>query len=147
MTITPETLALWKRLADEACPGPWEIRYRELDNHEQAKIWAENYGWLITRGDLPRAYHDPSMAFIAAARTAVPALIDAYEKLQADYLSLKETGKKIIIDDQAKIDRLRKQLECAIKQRNEFALQGKFTVDVLDAEIEAIGKVEENKSD
>ncbi len=105
-----------KELCEKATPGPWEIRYRDIDdNHEQAKVWAENFGWLITRGDLPRSYHDPSMEFIAAARTALPQLIERVEELEAEVKIARErlgpAGWKML----QRIPELESQLATAIE--------------------------------
>lgn len=78
MTLEAYLAEIRKRLAD-ATPGKWEVRYRELDNHEQAKVWAENYGWLITKGELPRAYHEPSMELIASAPADLARLVKIIE--------------------------------------------------------------------
>jgi hypothetical protein len=58
-------LQMIESLAKAATLGPWEVRYREINNKERAKVWAETYGWLITDGDLPKSHHQPSMEFIA----------------------------------------------------------------------------------
>lgn len=82
-----------KKRLEASTSGPWEVRYRELDNHEQAKVWAENYGWLITRGDLPRSYHDPSMEFIAHCPEDISYLLELVKKQQAAIkIFKKDTG-------------------------------------------------------
>ncbi len=81
MTALDRLLQGLRMRAEKACPGPWEVRYRDIDNKEQAKIWAETYGWLITKGDLPRAYHDPSMDHIAGASPdVILALVQIIER-------------------------------------------------------------------
>lgn len=95
-------------ICNKACPGPWEVRYRDIDNHEQAKVWAETYGWLITRGDLPRAYHDPSMEFIAALNpltaitliTSLQKALEALENIADNWIDKQDT--KVAWDMQAK---------------------------------------------
>lgn len=80
MTISPEQLQAWKRLADDATSGPWDS-YFETGLNPMVVTYTENEKGLRSLKDA--VVHGRSIAdnnFIAAARTAVPALIEAYEK-------------------------------------------------------------------
>lgn len=95
-----EVLKDLEEKAKAATPGPWEVRYRDLDNHEQAKIWAEPYGWLITKGELPRQYHEPSMEFIAAANPQT--ILALTEALQVALVGLEVISQGDVMDEYAK---------------------------------------------
>lgn len=98
--ITTEQLDEWKRLCDEATKGPWYRMHDEPGSANPkcqcAQVWSKS-------GDLPVAYCDtsddmhPSLskdqqmknaAFVAAARTALSALIAAYERLRGRYAEM-----------------------------------------------------------
>ena len=155
--INPETLALWKRLADEATSGPWDS-YFETGLNPMVVTYTENEKGLRSLKDA--VVHGPSITnnnFIAAARTAVPALIAEVERLdkirELQCEELKRRQEPPVFDTVAKknkeIARLRKQLEKCREQRDmyrkdardEFDL--KLAIKTDDAEIEAIGKVGE----
>jgi hypothetical protein len=68
MTITPAQLEEWKRLESAATEGPWKAEFGNLRypcQAEDAEIVA-------------------NAAFIAASRTALPALIAEVERLNAE---------------------------------------------------------------
>lgn len=75
--IPKSKLEEWKKLADSATPGPWEVY---------------NGGWHLgieaADGSIASVEHcdafdgKPSAAFIAASREAVPALIEEVERLR-----------------------------------------------------------------
>ena len=89
MTIDDFTRAAWAKLIDReylrelasgATPGPWE------------NVWEEADEWYSITGQSYECYVCPEVAtltdetdadFIAAARTAVPALLDALEQAEA----------------------------------------------------------------
>lgn len=72
-------LADWRALAEAATPGPWAWRVTE-DRH-----WAEVTPPPDDRdGPVARSLADDDAAFIAAARDAVPALLDEVERLRAE---------------------------------------------------------------
>ena len=66
--IDPEAL---RRLADAATEGPWEADHSEEDNSSIKEVGREWWDGLAFAGRKSDA------EFIAAARTAVPALLDA----------------------------------------------------------------------
>lgn len=164
MTISPEQLTAWKRLADEATSGPWDS-YFETGLNPMVVTYTENEKGLRSLKDA--VVHGPSITnnnFIAAARTAVPALIDAYQVSRSMLETKTEECRHLRIqfeleikmtDMQDKqIDRLRKQLEKCREQRNgyrenywavlNFAKRERpEIVNDDDAELDAIGKVGE----
>lgn len=84
MTITIEQLAEWERLAAEATPGPWLLDRYGVVSIDEATIRAAGGRWLIRAqiaailgipDDLPEGHVEKNAAFIAAARSAVPALV------------------------------------------------------------------------
>lgn len=76
MTVQPTRDQL-RALADAATPGPWEADHSEEDNSsikEQGREWWDGLAFAGRPDDA---------AFIAAARTAVPALLDALTRAEA----------------------------------------------------------------
>jgi len=103
MTVTPEQIAEWKRLADAATEGPWEgdgfrfISAMGAVDTYSGSVWAsiiEVYN--IERNDsFGRNWSSSgtaaaNAAFIVASRSAVPALITEIERLTAERDALKE---------------------------------------------------------
>lgn len=142
--ITPKTLALWKRLADEATSGPWDS-YFETGLNPMVVTYTENEKGLRSLKD--PVVHGRSIAdnnFIAAARTAVPALIEEVERLKSRNNDLMVTSKDMVYQ----ISRLRKQLQLCREQRNvqlrgwnsgeQVNSESDYEISELDAEIEAI---------
>lgn len=78
MSVTEEQRKKWRALADAATEGPWEphVPYQR----DEAEGAGPNHDARSSLG-LKRAQDDA--AFIAEARTAVPALLDEVERLQA----------------------------------------------------------------
>ena len=87
MTAHPIDTEALRRLADAATPGPWVVKTCEPcaeHGREDVQIWDE-------RGEIPIAQWmddaDPDAGadaeFIAAAREAVPALLDRIARLEA----------------------------------------------------------------
>ena len=76
MTAHPIDTEALRRLADAATPGPW-------NPHPAGKyVWTEELGGIIQNwSDDANAVAD--MGFIAAAREAVPALLDRIARLEA----------------------------------------------------------------
>lgn len=72
-----------RELADRATPGPWEVNVGDLDGditvHHNQGVRA-SVAWF---GMAPAPYSREDAAFIAAARTALPALLDENTALQA----------------------------------------------------------------
>jgi hypothetical protein len=79
--VTDEQLQEWQRLADEATPGPWENWTIEDDGNRQDEWSAVG----PVHADMQGAVKDA--AFIAAARTAVPALVAEVRMLRSDWLN------------------------------------------------------------
>lgn len=67
-----------RALASAATPGPWEADYSGENNYSiksPGTEWGDGYAWVS----------DPSNAeFIAAARTAIPVLLDQLEQAERD---------------------------------------------------------------
>jgi hypothetical protein len=80
--MTPEQLATWRQLADAATPEPWKSGV--------GNIYKSNGGVLV--GGISEQAHADA-AFGAAAREAVPALLDEVERLTA------ELKAKITVDE------------------------------------------------
>ena len=77
--MTSEELAAIKALADAATPGPWV-----WEEGEEPDSMSGAVGGRIIRTDM--GYYGPEAAdraFIAAGRTAVPALLAEVERLRA----------------------------------------------------------------
>ncbi len=98
---TPEQLAEWRRLAEAASPAPWRHRDRLSDGTPHCDVLsdhgADDDGWFIVTGENPASSADggydmdPADArFIAASRTAVPALLDRVAELEASNERLRE---------------------------------------------------------
>ena len=69
MTVQPTRDQL-RALADKATPGPWEAFHGD--------IWTDTHGFLLSPG-----LDDRDAAFIAAARTALPQLLDQLDQAEA----------------------------------------------------------------
>ena len=81
-----------RELAENATPGPWEA---DLDRHGETRgIWPTGPGeeqiigsYVAADGYDSQGWTggtDEDLAFIAAARTAVPALLDALDQAEAE---------------------------------------------------------------
>lgn len=73
--MTDVELAELERLADAATPGPWEAN---SDHHNNVYVDAMNQGELglkVQLLDLNMQGNEEDAAFIAASRTAIPALL------------------------------------------------------------------------
>lgn len=81
--LTDHLLAEWQRLADEATTGPWRVQEcPESESEAIAGAWdVEGAGGVDVALDLDRP---ADAAFIAAARTAVPALIAEVRRLREE---------------------------------------------------------------
>lgn len=94
--ITEEQLREWRELAEKATPGRWQWwtsnSWRRLKSElgtgttrnvlEPYTVWHDKHPDCLV--------HDDDMDFIAASRTAVPALCEEVERLR-EALSLAET--------------------------------------------------------
>jgi hypothetical protein len=90
--MTPEQLATWRQLADAATPGTWAVDYISnlVSTDDQETI---DNGWQ----QICEFWGDDDAAFIAAARTAVPALLAEVERLTAENDNLRNT--KVNVDE------------------------------------------------
>lgn len=80
--VSPEQRAEWKRLAEDATPGPWEV---QRDGHlDECGVSTGAHGHRGPFADRTNGtFECPSCRFIAAAREAVPALLSALEQVEA----------------------------------------------------------------
>ncbi len=89
MTITPEQLAEWKRIEQEATKAPWSISNSDGDGnivmsavpvgYDREMDYNPIYG--VCRACSDDGYAD-NLTFIATSRTAMPALIAEVERLR-----------------------------------------------------------------
>ena len=127
--MTPERIAELRRLADAATKGPWEAK----DDYPEVKIVSdyqvegagEVANWIATVDDSPDFGDDEAEVaernqanglFIAAARSAVPELLDALEARDAEIESLKglsEAAIKALSDVAVQLAELKARLEVA----------------------------------
>lgn len=73
--ITPEWIAEMRKVCEAATPGPWNAS-------DYASVLA------FTDAEVCQRANDNDMAFIAAARTALPAALDALEAAQKEIARL-----------------------------------------------------------
>ena len=74
--ITPDERAEWRALADAATPWPWDYyRPHHASGYHEITRGQETLACQVSGGDA---------AFIAAARTAVPRLLDALDAAEAE---------------------------------------------------------------
>lgn len=78
MPIDKEKFEKWIKLTEEASPGPWEslTDHGRNDNDDGYLYWS--MGPEVTEPEVNRA----NASFIAAAREAMPALLDEVERLR-----------------------------------------------------------------
>lgn len=72
--IPKEQLAAWRAVTAAATEGPWTLLTRATDD---LAVLDANGMWVAEIGEAP-----DDAAFIATARTAVPALLDEVERLR-----------------------------------------------------------------
>lgn len=116
--ITPEEIAELKRLCDEATPGPWQWYQQPGDTKEECIKWAisaveetvssgnfkppmngvgagdlqsTTEHWLIPAVTGCGPTSDKNAIFIAAARSALPRLIERVEFLESENKNLKSS--------------------------------------------------------
>lgn len=84
--VTAEQLAEWKTLADNATPGPWTTQKPALDAATGFAggviVAAVARGQGVYASPPGGSYPENDRRFIAAARTAVPALLAEVERLR-----------------------------------------------------------------
>lgn len=88
--ITPDERAEWRALADAATPGPWEASIDDLTDEINVVHDQEYRAWVAHTGMPGGPYAQESAEFIAAARTAVPRLLDALDTADAEVARLRE---------------------------------------------------------
>jgi hypothetical protein len=87
--ITDADLSELQRLSNAAAPGPWEVDHTKSDVESYAVVHAGGTVCLESEeqpGDFDQDLRDmiaADFAFIAAARTAVPALVAEVRRLRA----------------------------------------------------------------
>jgi hypothetical protein len=84
MPISKEQLSEWKRLCEEAAPAPWipEDSPMEFDPFDPKSRRFSELGPIRSCDRCPIAT-DADGRFVLAARTALPALIERVEELEA----------------------------------------------------------------
>lgn len=88
--IDPNQLAAWRKLCEEATPEPWE--HRKANRFSDGGVdWGvrDEEGYIIAEsfqvvGRNVQRPAEANVQFIAAARTALPQLLDEVEALQAE---------------------------------------------------------------
>lgn len=79
--MTAEERAELRRLAEAATPGPWKVEeYEEWDDSGRRLCWYVD----MPGNEDSTVLLEMDAAFIAAARTAVPALLDEVDQLRAE---------------------------------------------------------------
>lgn len=115
---TPDQLAEWRRLADEATEGPWEAY--SLPAVPPGQWQMVGVGQVDNEmGHRIEAMFDDDAAFIAAARTAVPVLLDEVERLREALATQEEAYANRLIEwgrAEAERDRLRAGLRRLAKR-------------------------------
>lgn len=113
MKIEEPEIATLRDLCEKAAPGPWTIDDVETSGHS----WFVGQEVVDEHGDRGRrdvckVYRDENAAFIAAARQAVPALLDRVAELQADIVRM---GRLHSMDRTAVLAMERDQLREALR--------------------------------
>lgn len=129
---TPDQLAEWRRLADEATEGPWEAY--SLPAVPPGQWQMVGVGQVDNEmGHRIEVMFDDDAAFIAGARTAVPVLLDEVERLRGALedmtrearLSRESTEKAVRRAEAADAERDmgRMALDAIARERNTWARQ------------------------
>ena len=79
--VTARQLAAWKRLCEAASPEPWTVRKAGTDRDDTP--WYDVFIALPPDG-YPATRRRADAELMAAARTALPALIAEVERLRRD---------------------------------------------------------------
>ena len=105
--MTPEEIAALRALAEAATPGPWYWRntgdaylfgtrskvvmaFRRMGMNSAQPVFRDHTTNLLIDAGKANINALPDAAFIAAARTAVPALLDALEVAERENVELRE---------------------------------------------------------
>ena len=119
---TDDELARWRALADAATPGPWTHEGTGVITASVAgrgRQLASMTGQVATYGDLTRPAHeirDANAELTAAAREAIPRLLDEVARLRAMTLAVsvdRDTLESERDDARREAETLRSQLESA----------------------------------
>lgn len=126
MNVTPEQRAEWRALADNATPGPWYrtddapeseayiyIAYTGPDSTAPLSEWEVSTpatpaaeAWVDGHGRLggPPAAESLDASFISAARTAVPALLDALDAAERERDKAQRAARTLgkVVEDQCR---------------------------------------------
>ena len=91
--MTTEELKRLRELCDAATGGPWSVRSLwhggfAVFGPPNPLLRADGKPWKNGKTKCDVANTDEDNAFIAASRTALPALLDEVEKLRRDYLTV-----------------------------------------------------------
>jgi uncharacterized Zn finger protein (UPF0148 family) len=141
--VTEDELTQFEALAKAATPGPWETRRDGevfLQTERDGRHWVGNI------------YNDSDQRFVAAARDAVPALVAKVRRLRATqcsvcggrlYFSCRARGDGLCspchreaTGTQTEVDRVRGDLECAVKEARRAEKSLDAEVASLRAEVE-----------
>ena len=87
MTITDDEIKAARALCEAATPGPWTARFDEyvIGDNVSARVSIRNDdgAWVDSERTIVNESMRGDAAFIAAARTLVPRLLDEVERLKA----------------------------------------------------------------
>lgn len=114
--IDPTTAAgrdALRRLADAASLGPWEVRASDDPDADEGDCFIYITDRDYWRPDLRRP---DNAAFVAASRTAVPALLDALDRAEAriaDLVAARQKDSLDLVDAQVECSRLAGELAAA----------------------------------
>jgi hypothetical protein len=100
MTTAPLDLAALRRLCEEATEGPWFVA--EEPTHGGLSVVEDGR----TAGLFPIACEASEAAFIAAARTALPALLDRVERAEREGEALRRHNEILLANYRLAFDRV-----------------------------------------
>jgi hypothetical protein len=148
--VTPERLAELRALAEGATPGPWESMFTggalnpiNLEVYCLAQritgINVATVGLSPGSGAEPGPYcgKDADADFIAAARTAVPELLDYAASLRADVKALAEGNEELLADERA-LTAERDALKAECERLEKARAQSKGHVVFVNKELAAM---------
>jgi hypothetical protein len=94
--MTEERIKELRALAEVATPGPWHAVPNKHVVHaaQDGRVWAER-AVVISKHHHSRTQEPADLAFIAAARAALPEALDEIEKLRG---LLEETVASVVLD-------------------------------------------------
>lgn len=132
--ITPDERAAMRALADAATRAPWEASRDDLTDDMNVVHDQEHRVWVAHTGTRGMVGAEPDAEFIAAARTAVPRLLDALDTAEA---------KARLVETYLRMEReaARRNLERAEKAEAEVARLRERAAPVRPEREEALGEV------